>query len=264
VVQIAVGDSEETAERALAGSPFDSEDEDLASGLASLARLSVTGSSLEEVLTDIASYAVRAIPHADGAGLTLLEAGRADTIVKTAPFVKQVDDIQYGLGEGPCIAAAAHGQPVRSGSMGSDERWPRFGPRANALGVHSVLSLPLCTPDGVVGAMNVYAHGRDVFDQRAEDLGMLFAVPAAVAVQNAHTLARTTRLATRLQAALNGKAEIDQAIGILRSRSGISAVEAHRRLRTLSQNEHSKVSEVAAAIITTAVNRAQQRPAEPE
>ena len=194
----------------------------------------------------------------------MLEAGRPDTIVKTGPFVKQIDDIQYGLGEGPCIAAAAHGEPVRSGSLGADERWPRFGPQASALGVHSVLSLPLRTPDGVVGAMNVYAHDRDVFDERAEHLGMLFAVPAAVAVQNAHTLAQTARLASRLQAALNAKAEIDQAIGILRSRSGITAAEAHRRLRTLSQSQHSKVSEVAAAIIKTAINRAQHRPADPE
>jgi GAF domain-containing protein len=206
---------------------------------------------------------VLAIPRADGAGLTLLENGRADTIVKTTPFVQQIDDIQYGLGEGPCVTAAAHGQPVRSGSLGSDARWPRFGPQASTLGVHSVLSLPLRTPDGVVGAMNVYAHNRDVFDERAENLGMLFAVPAAVAVQNAHILAQTTRLATRLQAAVNARAEIEQAIGIMRSRSGISAAEAHRRLRVLSQNQHRKVSEVAAAIVNTAINRAQHRPDDP-
>lgn len=57
--------------------------------------------------------------------------------------------------------------------------------------MHSVLSLPLLIEDGVVGAMNVYAHARDVFDDRAEQIGQLFAVPAAVAVQNAHILAQT-------------------------------------------------------------------------
>jgi GAF domain-containing protein len=232
----------------------------MSDGLAMLARLSVSGSSLKAVLTEIASYAVRAIPRADGAGLTLLEAGRADTIVTTTPFVKDIDDIQYGLGEGPCIAAAANGQPVRSGSLGSDERWPRFGPQASVLGVHSVLSLPLRTPDGVLGAMNVYARGRDVFDERAENMGMLFAVPAAVAVQNAHILAQTKRLAIRLQTAVNARAEIEQAVGIMRSRSGISAAEAHRRLRALSQGQHRSVPEVAASIITAAIKSAQHRP----
>ena len=45
-----------------------------------------------------------------------------------------------------------------------------------------MLSLPLLTPDGVFGAMNVYAHGKDAFDERAERIGELFATPAAIAV----------------------------------------------------------------------------------
>jgi len=47
----------------------------------------------------VAAYAVRAIPGADGAGLTLLEDDRADTIVAAAPFVREIDDIQYGIGQ---------------------------------------------------------------------------------------------------------------------------------------------------------------------
>ena len=52
----------------------------------------------------VATYAVRAIPGADGAGLTL-EDDRANTIVATAAFVSEIDDIQYGIGQGPCITA---------------------------------------------------------------------------------------------------------------------------------------------------------------
>ena len=142
------------------------EDADLAVSLAALSRLSSARLGLEDLLTEVAAGAVRAIPGAEGAGLTLLETDRGDTIVKTAPFVREVDDIQYGLGEGPCISAADTGRTVRSGSLGVDRRWPRFGARVGGLGVHSVLSLPLRTVDGVVGAMNVYAHPRDVFDER--------------------------------------------------------------------------------------------------
>ena len=88
-----------------------------------------------------------------------------------------------------------------SGSLGADSRWPRFGGRVARLGVHSVVSLPLITPDGVVGAMNVYAHAKNSFSNRAAELGELFAAPAAIAVQNAKVLAQTQRLAARLQAA---------------------------------------------------------------
>ena len=235
------------------------EDDDLQEGLAGLSRLATNRLGLEELLTRVARFAVKAIPGADGAGLTLLEAGRTDTIVATAAFVSEIDDIQYGLGQGPCITAVREGQTVMSGSLGSDARWRRFGGTAARLGVHSVLSLPLATVDGVVGAMNVYAHDKHVFDQRAAELGEIFSVPAAVAAQNAQVLAQTQRLAARLQTALETRGVIDRALGIIMSRSGGTAAEALDRLRSMSQKEHHKLVVVAGQIIDEAVRRAQVR-----
>jgi GAF domain-containing protein len=235
------------------------EDHDLSESLAGLSRLGSRTMGLEDLLTRVATYAVRAIPGADGAGLTLLEEDRADTIVATAPFVTEIDDIQYGLRQGPCISAAAEARTVMSGSLGSDPRWPRFGGRVARLGVHSVLSLPLATPDGVLGAMNVYAHDKNAFDDRAAELGEIFAEPAAIAVQNAQVLAQTRRLAHRLQSALETRGIVDRAVGILMSRSGGTAEEALERLRALSQHEHHKLHLVARQIIDEAVRRAEAR-----
>ena len=156
------------------------EDEDLRESLAGLSQLASNRLPLEAMLTQVATYAVQAIPGADGAGLTLLEHNRADTIVATSPFVTEIDDIQYELGQGPCISAAREGRTVLSGSLGGDPRWPRFGGRTARLGVHSVVSLPLVTPDGVVGAMNVYAHDKNAFDERAAELGQIFAAPGRI------------------------------------------------------------------------------------
>ena len=242
---------------------FDQQDADLASSLTALSRLTEGRDGLIGLLTRVAEMAVVAIPGADGAGLTLLEPDRDDVIVKSADFVRQIDDIQYSLGQGPCISAAATGVTMRSGSLGGDSRWPRFGPRAGRLGVHSVLSLPLRTPAGVVGAMNVYAHAKDAFDARSEELGELFAIPAAISVLNAQILAQSQRLATQLQAALSSRPMIDQAIGILRSRSGETAAEAFNRLRVLSQTEHRKLLEVATTIVDEAAARARTRRTDP-
>jgi transcriptional regulator with GAF, ATPase, and Fis domain len=235
------------------------EEEDLRESLAGLSRLAADRLLLEDLLTQVATYAVQAIPGADGAGLTLLEEDRADTIVATAPFVTEVDDIQYGMEQGPCISAAREGQTVMSGSLGGDPRWPRFGGRVARLGVHSVVSLPLITPDGVVGAMNVYAHDKNVFDDRAAELGEIFAAPAAIAVHNAHVLAQTRRLADKLQSALEVRGVIDRAVGIVMSRSGSTEHEALERLRSLSQHEHRKLAEVARQIVEEAVARARAR-----
>lgn len=125
----------------------EADEDDLAVSLAGVSSLVTDTLALDVLLTHVAEFAVGAIPGADGAGVTLLERGRPDTIVASAPFVRAVDEIQYTLGEGPCISAASAGRTFRSGSLGGEALWPRFGPRVGRLGVHSVLSLPLLLPD---------------------------------------------------------------------------------------------------------------------
>jgi hypothetical protein len=234
---------------------------DLVTSLAGLSGLLTDHRPLRETLVVIAEFAVQAIPGADGAGLTMLEDKRTQTVVASAEFVHAVDDVQYGLGEGPCLLAVESRATQTSGSLGGDSRWPRFGPRVGRMGVHSVLSLPLLLPDRVVGAMNVYAHAKNAFDPAAVRIGELFARPAAVAVHNAQVLAESQRLAAQLAEALTSRAVIDQALGVLMSRSGASAEEAFGRLRSMSQAQHVKVGDVARVLLDEAVRRARGRQA---
>ncbi|MEP7161437.1 MAG: GAF and ANTAR domain-containing protein [Dermatophilaceae bacterium] len=236
----------------------------LQSSLTDLAGLVSHAFSLEELLGKVATFAVNAIPGAQGAGVTLLRTGhphtRVEALAASHPFVADIDELQYAtLGEGPCITAALEQRTVRSGSLGGDKQWPRFGPRVGRLGVHSVLSLPLLQPDEVVGAINVYAREKDAFDDSAVHMGEQFAVPAAVAVHNAQVLAHAVALAAQLQTALASRPVIDQAIGILRSRHGETADQAFARLRTLSQHEHRKLVDVAEALVEQAAARARAR-----
>jgi len=245
-------------------SPGDADAIELQVNLTALAGIVAGSQALPEILAQVATFAARAIPGADGAGVTLLRLDRDDNIVEalaaSAPFVAEIDEIQYSvLNEGPCITAARERHTVRSGSLGGEKQWPRFGPRVGRLGVHSVLSLPLLLPDQVVGAINVYAHGKDVFDDRCQELGELFAAPAAVAVHNAQILAQAQALAGQLQTALASRPIIDQAVGILRARTGASAEEAFGRLRAISQSENTKLLVVAQRLVDEAVRRARAR-----
>lgn len=236
-----------------------SEDDDLHSALSELSNLSTGALSLTDTLTYVAEFAVLAIPGADGAGLTLVHDDRPTTIVASTDFVREVDDIQYSIGEGPCITAAETGATVRSGSLGGEQRWPGFGSRVGRLGVHSVLSLPLIVDDDVIGAMNVYAHAKNAFDERAAELGELFARPAAVSVRNARALASAVLLAQRLEKALTNRAAIDHAIGILISRSGYTPAQAFDAMRTISQRDNRKLNDVARSLVEDAGRRARAR-----
>jgi hypothetical protein len=240
------------------------DDADLQAGIGELAGLVAGSLRLPELLAEVAMFAVRAIPGADGAGVTLLQLDRKDNMVAalaaSAPFVVEIDEIQYvTLNEGPCITAALERRTVRSGSLGGEKMWPRFGPRVGRLGVHSALSLPLLLTDQVVGAINVYAHGKDVFDEHAAHLGELFAKPAAVAVHNAQILDDALALTAQLQTALSTRPVIDQAIGLIRGRTGRSADDAFAQLRAMSQAEHRKLADVAQHMVDEAVRRARAR-----
>ena len=149
---------------------------------------------------------------------------------------------------------------MMSGSLGSDPRWRKFGGTVARLGVHSVLSLPLVIPDRVVGAMNVYAHGRHVFDERAAELGEDLRGPSRGR--------GAERAGVGADAAAGGPAAVR--FGDARrhrpgDRHHDESERRHRgpalaRLRVLSQNEHHKLVVVARQIIDDAVRRAQARP----
>jgi GAF domain-containing protein len=217
-----------------------------------------------DLLGDVADFAARAIPGVDGAGVALLQPDdgtpRIQTWAATAEFVHDIDTVQYEeLNEGPCITCMQSRRVVVSGSVGGDGRWPHFGGRVARMAVHSALSLPLVVDDQLIGAINAYARSRDAFGEHAVQLGTQFAGPAAVSVYNGQLLDRAQERTKQLQRALGSRAVIDQAIGIIRSRSGVGAEVAFDRLTRLSQAQNVKLHVVAERLVDEAVRRARAR-----
>ncbi len=236
---------------------------DLYAGVRRVAGIVAGAKAVVDLLHDVAVFAAEALPGVDSAGVTLLDSG-ADpphrTWAATAPLVDEIDAIQYReLNEGPCLTCMQTRRPVVSGSLGSDERWPHFGGRVARMRVHSALSLPLVVGDEMIGAINAYSRERDAFGEHVIRLGAQFAGPAAVSVYNAQLLAKAQERTARLQRALNSRAVIDQAIGIIRSRSGGTAEEAFHRLTELSQHQNIKLIVVAERLVEEAARRARAR-----
>jgi GAF domain-containing protein len=257
-------DREGPPQEDLSAEQQEADEVDLYAALRGVAGLVAGARAVEDLLGDVAEFAVQAIPGVDGAGVTAIELYGSTPHVQawsvTADFVREIDTVQYEeIKEGPCITCMESGRPMVSGSLGSDGRWPHFGGRVARLGVHSALSLPLIVDDQVVGAINAYAYSRDAFAEHAVQLGSQFAGPAAASVYNAQLLGRARDRAEQLQRALGSRTVIDQAIGILRSRSGASAEEAFDRLTKVSQKENTKLRVVAERLVEEAVRRARAR-----
>lgn len=143
-----------------------SDEVDLQASLVELAGLVSNRTDMEGLLGQVARFAVHAIPGAYGVGVTLLRAGeegRIEAIASSSDLVSQIDVLQDDvLNEGPCITAAAERRTVRSGSLGTDPKWPGFGPKVSDAGVHSALSLPILALRSAPLSVNHPAslHGR--------------------------------------------------------------------------------------------------------
>ncbi|KKC06575.1 GAF and ANTAR domain-containing protein [Mycobacterium nebraskense] len=239
----------------------DADEAELHEGLRGVAGIVAGARGVVDLLRDVAEFAAQAIPGADGVGVALIDPqhglSSAQTWAATMELVHEIDTIQYDeLNEGPCITCMQSRRPTVSGSLGSDSRWPHFGGRVARMRMHSALALPLIVGDDVIGSINAYAAQRDAFAEHAVRLGAQFARPAAVSVYNAQLLADAHERTLRLQRALNSRSVIDQAIGIIRSRSGGSADEAFERLTRISQTENVKLHSVAERLVEEAARRA--------
>ncbi|WP_159440556.1 GAF domain-containing protein [Tersicoccus phoenicis] len=133
----------------------------------------------EEDATSAVEHLARAvrmvIPAAVGVGVSLLdEQGKRLTRAATDEVVGTADDLQYDLGEGPCLTAWSTQTVQRLDDTRGDPRWPDWAWAAAELGVRSAVSVPLAYHGSSLGAMKVYATVPAAFtDQDADVLGLM-------------------------------------------------------------------------------------------
>jgi transcriptional regulator with GAF, ATPase, and Fis domain len=233
--------------------------DDLTTSLIELASIVAEGVGFQDTLQQIANYAATVHRDAHGAAITMLEQSRPYVLVASEPMVGEAEQIQYDIDEGPALTAALARHSVVSGSLGGDRNWTRFGPRVGRMGLHSVLAVPLVVRDVVVGIMTIYSRSKDAFSPAAVRAAERYAGPASAVARNAMLLDRLGVEVDQLTTALRSRPVIDQAIGIIMSRSGKSAEEGFAALRRESNTRQLKVSEVAQRLVDEAVRRAVAR-----
>ena len=217
--------------------------------LDTLRRGAPANEALRDTLTRIAHATVRSV-NADMAALTLLDmSGRPATVAFTDDAAPELDQAQYDSGRGPCLEAARTGTLVRVDSVDTERRWPEFATAARQLGISCGMSLPLAVDGEGIGALNLYARTPNAFNMSAEDFGQAFATEAALAIGMGVAYWEKATLAEQLQEAMDSRAQIEQAKGIIMASTGCSADEAFTMLREQSQAENVKLRDLAAALV---------------
>jgi GAF domain-containing protein len=213
---------------------------------------SIADTTIDAVLDKIAELAQRAIPGADDVSVTLIRGRGPHTAAFTGDLALACDERQYERGHGPCLDAARTTATLLIDDMGQETRWPDYTAAAIDAGAHSSLSIGLPVHESVTGALNIYATKPDAFDDDAIVVAQTFAGYAAVALANAHLYDAQASLAQHMQAAMENRAVIEQAKGIIMAARRCSPDEAFQILTKLSQDTNHKLRDVATALVANA------------
>lgn len=145
--------------------------------------------------------------------------------------------------------AAVSGATIAVADTAASTDYPDFGRIARRRGITHILSIGLPVQQQTTGALNIYGSGGNPFDAETREVASAFAGYAAVAVANVGAYARAQNLARNLQRALQSRAVIEQAKGILMAQRGISAEAAFELLSMYSQTSNRKLRDIARDIV---------------
>ncbi|MFH8498941.1 GAF and ANTAR domain-containing protein [Streptomyces coeruleorubidus] len=216
--------------------------------------------SLEDFLQSLADAALE-LTRAEGAGVTIERDHRPLTVASAGPPALKLDEKQYGQDDGPCLHSARTGEEVAVEDMLRETRWGDYPAYAVACGIRSSLSLPISARTHTTGALNLYAGPPQAF--KDADLSALrsLAAQATGAIALAQRIADAQEFAEQMQAAMQSRGVIDQALGVVMGQRRCTADEAFGILRSASQHRNIKLRDLCTELIT---NLTGQPPTSPD
>lgn len=193
-----------------------------------------------------------AVTGVDGAGIMLMAGDVARGSVCTTDAVSAlIEELQYELGEGPCMDAYQQDVPVIEPDLADPDepRWQAFtGPALDA-GVRAVFGFPLRVGAVRLGALNLYRRERGPLtaDQHADALAMADVAAEAVLVMQAD--ARPDQLAAELEAGADFQYVVHQASGMVAAQLDSTVGQALVRLRAHAFGNDRRLHDVAGDVV---------------
>jgi GAF domain-containing protein len=221
----------------------------LATSLAELSGLPVGDLDRQRLLHRMATLVRGAVPGADWVSITIGSPLQPQRLSSDSIEAQAFDGQQVQAGEGPCLDAYRSGTVVSSGDVTADPRWPALARIARSGAVRSVLALPVHEDGATTGAVNVFSREPGRFGQSGRRIGELATAAVASVLQTVAERESVRQLADNLEKALNSRAVIDQAKGVVMARLGGNAEDAFARMVSLSSRLNVKVRDLATLIV---------------
>jgi GAF domain-containing protein len=192
------------------------------------------------------------VAEVDGAGIMLMSGDLpGGSVATTDALAATIEDLQYTLGEGPCVDAHRQGRPVLEPDLADarSPRWPAFTSGAVTAGVRAVFGFPLRVGGVRLGALNLYRSrpGGLSDDAHADALVAADIVTDALLAMQAR--APEGLLSADMEANADFRFEVAQASGMVAIQLDSTVRQAMLRLRAYAFANGQPLNEVAGAVV---------------
>jgi hypothetical protein len=224
----------------------------------------VAGDRLLRILTKLSSGGVTEpdaarlcevcadISGMSGAGILLMDGEvQKGSVCSSNEVSALIEELQYTLGEGPCVDAYRSDRPVIEPDLAapSTPRWLAFTPPAVEAGARAIFGFPLQVGGIRIGALNLYRDRPGPLSEEQYDDALVLAGVAAQTVLAMQVQAPPGMLAAQLDEGADFRLVVHQAAGMVSVQLGVSVGEALVRLRAYAFANDRLLTEVAEAVV---------------
>lgn len=196
---------------------------------------------------------------ADGAAVAILTDGARsrDLLYATDSVAARIDELQFTLGEGPCLEAFVGGSPVTQSDISERAvaaRWPAFSAEVVGLGVHGIFAFPILVDGAQLGLLELYRRSRNaVFTAAQFEAGQSFSEVLGATVldelQSYDWSLDESDYPHPKGPYEFARGDVHAAIGMLAIRLDTSASDAGSRLRARAYADSRSISSMAHDIV---------------
>lgn len=188
-----------------------------------------------------------------GVGLILMnDQGPAGLVAATDGPAATMEELQFTLGEGPCVDASTAGRPVLQPHLRQTgpARWPGFGPGALDAGIEAIFAFPLQVGRIRLGVLDLYRDVPGTLSPAELGEALSFADAATrVLLHLQDQMPLNGGLHPALGASSLNRPEVHQATGMISVQASVGLAEALLLLRAHSYSSDRSVLHVARDVI---------------
>ena len=213
-----------------------------------MAEIVYSGESYETVYDALCRSTVEFVDGCDHASLMLRRSGRTRTVAATDDVAREIDAMEYALGDGPCLDAIDESEPDQHicSDLTTGSRWPKLAATIlERTEVRGMAGFRIRQDGQKVGALNVFSDTPGALTDHSLEQAIMLTAFASVAMA---ALDRGEE-ATTLRRGLESNREIGKAIGLLMAMHEIDDDQAFQMLSKVSQEMNIKLAQVATQVI---------------